>query len=223
MKKINVAIDGPAGAGKSSVSKAVAKSFGFIYVDTGAMYRAIALKCINNSLSYKTDVEKIIGLLDSTTVTIKYIDGTQHIFLDGNDVSDLIRTQEVSDNASGVSAIPEVRLKLLDLQRQLAKENSVIMDGRDIGTYILPDAELKVFLTASSEERAKRRCRDYDAAGISYDFNQVKADIEQRDYNDSHREIAPLKQAEDAVLLVTDNLNFDQVVEKLSQLIKEKM
>lgn len=223
MKKINVAIDGPAGAGKSSVSKEVARRFGFIYVDTGAMYRAIALKCLKLGLSYKTDVDKIIGILPETTVSIKYIDKSQHILLDNEDVTDFIRTQEVSDSASGVSAIPEVRAKLLDLQRQLAKENSVIMDGRDIGTYILPDAELKIFLTASSEERARRRCKDYDASGIKYDFEQVKKDIEQRDYNDSHRAVAPLKQADDAKLLVTDNLNFEEVVEKLSELIKEKL
>ncbi len=222
MNRINVAVDGPAGAGKSSVSKAVAKAFGYIYVDTGAMYRAIALKCIKNGFSYKNDVDKIIDMLDTTNVDIKYVNGTQHIYLDGDDVSDYIRTQEVSDAASGVAVIPEVRLKLVELQRELAQNNNVIMDGRDIGTYVLPDANIKIFLTASSEERARRRCLDYENSGIPYDFETVKADIEQRDYNDSHREFAPLRQADDAMLINTDGISFSEVVELISTVIKEK-
>jgi len=222
MSKVNVAVDGPAGAGKSSVSKAVAKAFGYIYVDTGAMYRAIALKCINNGLSYESDVQKIIKILDSTDVDIKYVDGTQRIYLDNDDVTDYIRTQEVSDAASGVAVIPEVRLKLVELQRNLARNNNVIMDGRDIGTYVLPDANIKIFLTASSAERARRRCLDYENSGIPYDFETVKADIEKRDYNDSHREFAPLRQAEDAILINTDGIGFPEVVNMICSVIKEK-
>ena len=218
MKNISVAVDGPAGAGKSSVSKAVAKNFGFVYVDTGAMYRAAALKYIN----LNKNKEMLVNVLSDTDIDIKYIDGVQRVIMDGEDVTDLLRTQEVSVAASDVAVLPPVRLKLVDLQRKIASKKSVIMDGRDIGTYVLPNADVKIYLTASSQERAKRRCLEYEEKNVPYDFDKVKSDIEYRDYNDMHREFAPLRKAEDAVLLNTDNLDFDGVVNAVSDIIKEK-
>ena len=207
---INVAIDGPAGAGKSSIAKAVAQEKGYIYVDTGALYRSIALFALENSL----EGENLVNSLDKINLSLEFIDGSQHVIMNNNDISDKIRTPEVSMNASKVSAIPEVRKFLFGLQKKIAAENNIIMDGRDIGTVVLPDADLKVFLTASAEERANRRYREIkDMDGVTYE--QVLEDIKKRDYSDMHRDIAPLKQAEDAVLLDTTGMTVDEVKARL--------
>ncbi len=212
---INIAVDGPAGAGKSSIAKSVAAEIGFIYVDTGALYRSIALYALENKLEGET----IINSLDKINVSLEYIDGAQHVLLNGRDVSELIRTPEVSMSASKVSAIPEVREFLFSLQKKIAAENNIIMDGRDIGTVVLPDADLKVFLTASAEERANRRFKEMTDKSVSYE--QVLEDIKQRDYNDMNREIAPLKQADDAVLLDTTGMTIEEVKTKLKSMIAE--
>ena len=212
---INIAVDGPAGAGKSSIARAVAEEIGYIYVDTGALYRSIALYSIENKL----DNESLVNSLDKINIRLEFIDKCQHVFLNDNDVSDKIRTPEVSMGASKVSAIPEVREFLFGLQKKIAAENNIIMDGRDIGTVVLPGADLKVFLTASAEERANRRFKEMTDSSISYE--QVLEDIKQRDYNDMHRDIAPLKQAEDAVLLDTTGMTIEEVKQKLKALIDE--
>lgn len=221
MKNISVAIDGPAGAGKSSISKTVAKNLGMIYIDTGAMYRASALYAINNAVLMEE--EELKKVLDAINIDIKYSDEGQIIFLNGEDVSKKIREPEVSLGASAIATVPAVRLKLVELQRDLAKKGNVIMDGRDIGTYVLPDATLKIYLTASVEERARRRCLEEAEKGMKSDINQVMADIQKRDINDMNREFAPLKQAEDAILVDSTDMSFDMVVEKITGLIKEKM
>lgn len=210
---INVAIDGPAGAGKSSIAKAVAAEIGFIYVDTGALYRSVALFQLENKL----DDAGLTESLDKIDVKLEFIEGAQHVVLNGADVSEKIRTPEVSMNASKVSAIPEVRSFLFGLQKKIAAENNVIMDGRDIGTVVLPDAQLKVFLTASAEERANRRFKEMTDTDMTYE--QVLEDIKQRDHNDIHRDIAPLKQADDAVLLDTTSMTVSEVIEKLRSMI----
>ena len=212
---INIAVDGPAGAGKSSIARAVAEEIGYIYVDTGALYRSIALYSIENKL----DNESLVNSLDKINIRLEFIDKCQHVFLNDNDVSDKIRTPEVSMGASKVSVIPEVREFLFGLQKKIAAENNIIMDGRGIGTVVLPDADLKVFLTASAEERANRRFKEMTDSSITYE--QVLEDIKQRDYNDMHRDIAPLKQAEDAVLLDTTGMTIEEVKQKLKALIDE--
>lgn len=212
---INIAVDGPAGAGKSSIARAVAEEIGYIYVDTGALYRSIALYAIENKL----DNDSLIKSLDKINIRLEFIDKCQHVILNGNDVSDKIRTPEVSMGASRVSAIPKVREFLFELQKKIAEENNIIMDGRDIGTVVLPNADLKVFLTASAEERASRRFKEMTDSSITYE--QVLEDIKQRDYNDMNREIAPLKQAEDAVLLDTTGMTIDEVKQKLKAMISE--
>lgn len=212
---INIAVDGPAGAGKSSIARAVAEEIGYIYVDTGALYRSIALYSIENKL----DNESLVNSLDKINIRLEFIDKCQHVFLNDNDVSDKIRTPEVSMGASKDSVIPEVREFLFGLQKKIAAENNIIMDGRDIGTVVLPDADLKVFLTASAEERANRRFKEMTDSSITYE--QVLEDIKQRDYNDMHRDIAPLKQAEDAVLLDTTGMTIEEVKQKLKALIDE--
>ena len=212
---INIAVDGPAGAGKSSIARAVAEEIGYIYVDTGALYRSIALYSIENKL----DNESLVNSLDKINIRLEFIDKCQHVFLNDNDVSDKIRTPDVSMGASKVSVIPEVREFLFGLQKKIAAENNIIMDGRDIGTVVLPDADLKVFLTASAEERANRRFKEMTDSSITYE--QVLEDIKQRDYNDMHRDIAPLKQAEDAVLLDTTGMTIEEVKQKLKALIDE--
>lgn len=213
---INIAIDGPAGAGKSSIAKAVAHEKGYIYVDTGALYRSIALFALENSL----EGENLVNSLDKINLSLEFIDGSQHVIMNNNDISDKIRTPEVSMNASKVSAIPGVRKFLFGLQKKIAAENNIIMDGRDIGTVVLPDADLKVFLTASAEERANRRYREIkDMDGVTYE--QVLEDIKKRDYSDMHRDIAPLKQAEDAVLLDTTGMTVDEVKARLISMISE--
>ncbi len=212
---INIAIDGPAGAGKSSISKAVAAEIGFIYVDTGALYRSVALYAAQNDL----DSEALVNSLKNIDVKLEYIDGVQHVILNNEDISDKIRTPEVSMNASKVSSIPEVREFLFDLQKKIAEENNIVMDGRDIGTVVLPNADLKVFLTASAEERANRRFKETTDKSVTYE--QVLEDIKQRDYNDMNRKTSPLKKAEDAVLLDTTGMTINEVKEKLKAMIAE--
>jgi len=221
-KKINIAIDGPSGAGKSTIAKLLAGEFGFIYVDTGAMYRSIGLFMLRKGLTQE-DKPAIIEALQEVAVDIAYVDGTQHIYLNNEDVSEKIRTEEVSKYASMVSAIPEVRAFLLELQRGLAARNSVIMDGRDIGTVILPQAEVKIFLTADDTARAERRYKELIEKGQAVTFESVLENIRQRDKNDSERALAPLKPAEDAVLVDTTKLDLQQSVEAMKSIILEKM
>ncbi len=223
MKNVSVAIDGPAGAGKSTISKVVAKKLGLIYVDTGAMYRAVALYAIQNAMDTKNVDGALEASLDKISIDIAYQDGEQHIFLNGEDVSGLIRTPEVSMGASNVATLPCVRLKLVELQREIAKKQSVIMDGRDIGTYVLPDADIKIFLTASVEARAKRRHKELIEKGTSVSYEEVLLDMQKRDLNDSTRAFAPLKQADDAVLIDTTEYDFDASVNKILSHIKENM
>lgn len=219
MKTINIAIDGPAGAGKSSIAKAVSAQLGYIYVDTGALYRTIALFVTENNIPD----EEIEKNLDKADVSLKFIDGTQRVFLGDRDVSQLIRTPEISMAASRTSAIPAVRAHLLELQKKIARENNILMDGRDIGTVILPDADVKIFLTASAEERAKRRYRELSEKPDCPSYEEILKDIIQRDYNDSHRETAPLKQAEDAVLVDTTGMNLEESSAEIIRIIREKI
>lgn len=218
---INVAIDGPAGAGKSTIAKIAAAKLGFIYVDTGALYRTIALNAQRNGAL--GDTAKIIDMLKDTNVELRFVDGTQAVYLNGEDVSSLIRTPEISMGASAVSAIPEVRAFLLDLQRNIAKTNNVIMDGRDIGTVVLPDAQIKIFLFASPECRAERRYKELIEKGENVTYEDVLADVNQRDYQDSHREIAPLKPCEGCVMCDTSDFELEQSVELIMNTIKERM
>ena len=218
---IAVAIDGPVGAGKSSIARQAAKSLDFIYVDTGAMYRGIGLYAVRKSVC-TTDAGAVTALLPEISLDIKIVEGTQRVFLNGEDVSDEIRIPDISMAASNVSAIPDVRAFLLDLQRSFAKTNNVIMDGRDIGTVILPDAEVKIYLTADAEVRAKRRYDELIAKGQDVKYEDVLADLNQRDYNDMHREVAPLKVADDAVVADTTELDFEQSCELIVKIIKEK-
>lgn len=220
---IAIAIDGPAGAGKSSLSKEVAKELSFIYVDTGALYRTIGLAASRKGLK-KEDKAEIISMLNDIDVKLSFNDeGTQIVLLNGEDVSNYIRTPEASMFASAVSAIPEVRAFLLDLQRNMAKSDNVIMDGRDIGTVVLPDAKIKIFLTASPEKRAMRRHKENIEKGIDSTYEEVLKDVNQRDYQDSHREIAPLKPAEDSVLVDTSDYDFEGSKDLLLKVIKERM
>lgn len=218
---MKVAIDGPAGAGKSSIAKAVSKKLGFVYIDTGAMYRAVAVYAIENGIEIKEE-NFTQEVLDDIKIDIAYEDGTQKIYLLGKDVSERIREADVSIGASNVAVIPAVRLKLVELQRTLAEKTSVIMDGRDIGTYVLPDAEVKIFLTASSDVRAKRRLLEMKEKGMEADFETVKRDIEYRDKNDSEREFAPLRQAEDAVLVDTSDMTIEEVINRITEIIREE-
>lgn len=220
MKTTNIAIDGPAGAGKSSIAKEISSELGFIYVDTGALYRTVALYVQENELDSD---EAIIKSLDDIDIDLSFIGGTQHISLGGEDVTDDIRTPEISMGASKVSAIPEVREFLFELQQKMAREHDVIMDGRDIGTVVLPDADLKIFLTASADERASRRYLELKEKADCPTFEEIKADIIKRDYNDSHRAVAPLKQADDAVLIDTTDMGFHEVCEEILDLIKERL
>ena len=219
---ISVAIDGPSGAGKSTVSRSVAKAFGFIYVDTGAMYRTIGLAAFRKGLDTK-DKPSIIGILPELNIELKYNEqNEQRMFLNGEDVSSDIRLPEISMCASNVSAMPEVRAYLMDMQRQMAKRYDVIMDGRDIGTVILPDADVKIFLTASAEERADRRLKELLAKGVETSFGEVLEDMKKRDAQDSGRETAPLVPAEDAVMLDTSAMSFDESVDAVCKLITDK-
>ncbi len=215
---LNIAIDGPAGAGKSTIAKLIAKKKNLIYVDTGAMYRAVALYILRQKTDLE-DAEAIASVCREADITIRYEDGVQVVYLNGENVNAFLRTEEVGNTASKTSANPAVREHLLSLQRKLASENDCIMDGRDIGTVVLPDAQLKVFLTASSDVRAKRRYDELVAKGEAADFEKIKADIEQRDYQDMHREIAPLKQAVDARLVDTSDMSIEEVVDTICGLI----
>jgi len=217
-----VAIDGPVGAGKSSIARAAAKKLGFVYVDTGALYRAVGLYCSRKGADLSSH-EAVAALLPDIHPEIQLIDGTQHVFLNGEDVSVEIRLPEISMAASAVSSVPEVRNALLDMQRDIAEKNNVLMDGRDIGTVVLPNAQVKIFLTASPEIRAKRRYDELCAKGVSTSFEDVLNDLNKRDHDDSHRAVAPLKQADDAVLADTSNLDFEQSCELVCNIIKEKL
>lgn len=214
-----IAIDGPAGAGKSSIAKILAKRMGYIYVDTGALYRAVGYFVVSRNVS-TTDSAEVIKCLDLIDVQLKYVDGQQRVFINDEDVTEKIRTAEISMAASNVSAIPKVREFLFDLQQDIAKTNNVVMDGRDIGTVVLPNADVKIFLTASPEERAKRRYKELIEKGQTVTFEEVLADVITRDHNDSTRATAPLKQADDAVLVDTSDLDFDQSVEALYNIAK---
>lgn len=218
---INVAIDGPAGAGKSTIAKAAAKELGFIYVDTGALYRAVAYSAVKNGVI--DDEQGIISMLDDTKVELKYVEGVQSVYLNGEDVSGFIRTPEISMGASKVSAIPQVREFLLNLQREIAKTNNVIMDGRDIATVVLPDAEVKIFLFASPECRAERRYNELVEKGENVSFDDVLKDVNQRDYQDSHREIAPLKPSEESIMADTSELTLQESIDLIVNTIKEKI
>ena len=210
-KTINIAIDGPSGAGKSTIAKACAAKLGYIYVDTGALYRTIGVCAMRRGVDTK-DREAVESVLPYADVSLKYVDGAQRVFLGDDDVSEEIRTPAASMAASDVSAVPAVRERLLDLQRELARNNNVIMDGRDIGTVILPDAQYKFFLTASAEVRAQRRVKELIEKGMEVNYEETLADIVKRDYQDSHRETAPLKQADDAILIDSSYMTIDEVV-----------
>lgn len=219
---INVAIDGPAGAGKSTVSRAAAKAVGYIYVDTGALYRAVGVNALRKGIDTKNK-PAVAATLADISVDLVFENGEQKVLLNGEDVSTEIRTPPASMAASDVSAVPEVRAFLFDLQRDIAARNNCIMDGRDIGTVVLPDARVKIFLTASSEERATRRYKELIEKGNTVNYKDVLEDLIQRDYNDSHREIAPLKPAEDGVILDTTGLSLEESVNEIIRIIKEKV
>lgn len=219
---MKIAIDGPAGAGKSETAKALAKKLGFIYVDTGALYRGIGLYVIRKG-NNPASIEEVVPLLAEIKIEMRHIEGEQHIFLNGEDVSGFIRTESVSAAASDVSAIPAVRDFLFNMQREIAEKNSVVMDGRDIGTAVLPDAELKIFLTAKPEVRAQRRVKQLEKKGIEAKFEDVLADVIRRDYNDSNRDFRPLKLAEDGILFDNSEIGFEETVEKIVSMAKERM
>ena len=221
MKKINIAIDGPAGAGKSTIAKEISKKLGIIYMDTGAMYRAVALKSIKEGLD-SFEKNEISLMVQNIDLKIEYENGQQKVILDGENINGLIRTPEVTKASSNVAVIPEVRIKLVELQREIAKEKSIVMDGRDIGTYVLPNADIKIFLNASPEERAKRRFIEQKEKGMdTVTIEDVKKDISYRDKNDSEREFAPLKKAEDAIEIDTTNMNIGEVINKIMSYVNE--
>lgn len=215
----NIAIDGPAGAGKSTIAKQVAKEKGFIYVDTGAMYRGLAVHFLQNGIDPQ-DTKEIEEACRNAEVTIGYEDGNQQIYLNGENITSRLRQEEVGNMASKSSAVPKVREKLLDLQRTLAAEKDVVMDGRDIGTNVLPRADVKVFLTADARTRAKRRYDELTAKGIFCNLDEIESDIRERDERDMNRETAPLKQAEDAVLIDSSHMSIPEVVSKILSLCK---
>lgn len=218
----SIAIDGPAGAGKSTLARKLAEKLGYIYVDTGAIYRTVALKALWEKAD-PADPAQVVPLLEGLEIHMGYEDGVQKMYLEGEDVSGAIRRHKVSGAASQVSAIPEVRAFLLEFQRKLARESSVVMDGRDIGTVVLPNADVKIFLTAAPEARARRRLLELEQRGETAKFDTILRDIKERDYQDEHRPIAPLKQAADAVLLDTTDLDLGQSMSRLLALVKEKI
>ncbi|RIA78066.1 cytidylate kinase [Anaeroplasma bactoclasticum] len=217
MKNFVVAIDGPAGSGKSSISKLVCEKLGFTHIDTGAMYRAVTLEALKRKIDVENENE--YSFIDE--IDVVYKDGK--VFLNGEDVSGFIRTSEVTNNASAVSRVKAVRDKMVDFQRGCRNYGNILMDGRDIGTVVFPDADLKVFLTATPEERAKRRCLENKTLGVESDFNTILEEIKARDYKDSHRAIAPLKQADDAILVDTTNMSIDEVCQEILRLIDERL
>lgn len=217
---INVAIDGPAGAGKSTIARAAAKELGYIYVDTGALYRTVALAAVRREVL--DDADGVAAMLPQISVELKFENGEQQVYLDGENVSPLIRTPQISMGASKVSAIPKVREYLLSLQQSIAKENNVIMDGRDIATVVLPNADVKIFLFATPECRAQRRYKELIEKGENVTYEDVLKDVNDRDYQDSHREIAPLKPSEDSVMADTSDLDLQQSTEMIIGIIKEK-
>lgn len=220
MSFFSIAIDGPAGAGKSTIAKKLAKKLSYIYVDTGAMYRALALYFITNDIeSFEQD--KIEKACQDINVSIEYKDGEQIVLLNGKNVNHLIRTEEVGKMASAISVYKKVRLKLVELQQNLAKQSNVVMDGRDIGTYVLPKANLKIYLTASANERARRRWAQLKEKGLDSDINMIEKDINERDKQDMNREFAPLKQADEAIYLDSSNLTIDEVVQKILEYYQE--
>ena len=215
---MNIAIDGPAGAGKSTIAKKLAKKLAFVYVDTGAMYRAMAYYFLQNGIA-PDDEQAIAAACPKVDVTIVYENGEQQVLLNGENVNGVIRTEEVGNMASNTSAQPAVRTKLVELQQALAAKSDVIMDGRDIGTVVLPNAQVKIYLTASSMVRARRRYDELTAKGETCDLEKIRQDIEDRDYRDMHRETSPLKQAEDAVLVDTSDMTIEQVIDRIVELI----
>ena len=215
-KPFSIAIDGPAGAGKSTVAKALAAELNAMYLDTGAMYRAFGLYMLRRGTV--DDAKAIAAAVDDVDITVEFIDGAQHIFLGGEDVTQAIREPEVSMAASAVSAVPEVRERMVALQRKIAEGHSVIMDGRDIGTKVLPNATLKIYLTASAEERARRRCLELEQKGMPEPYEKVLREMEERDYQDSHRAASPLRPADDAVILDTTASGCDEIVASIRQL-----
>lgn len=217
---ISVAIDGPSGAGKSSLAKRLAADLGYVYVDTGAMYRSIGLYAVRRGVDLH-DADAVAALLPGIQLDIRLVEGAQHVYLNGEDVSEAIRAEEIGMAASAVSAHPQVRAFLLETQRGLAANQNVLMDGRDIGTVVLPQATVKIFLTASAEARAQRRCKELQEKGQPAELETVLADIRQRDYQDTHREVAPLKQADDAILVDTSDIDFDQSFAVLKRTILE--
>lgn len=219
---INIAIDGPAGAGKSTIAKAVAAKLGIIYLDTGAMYRAVAYAALKKGIDVK-DPEGVAQLLENLEMDIRYENGVQNVYVNGENATPYLRTPEMSKAASDISALPVVRYKMVELQREFAAKYDVVLDGRDIGTFVLPDANCKFYMTASPEERAKRRFEELTAKGETCDYNAVLQDIVNRDYNDSHREVAPLKQADDAYYLDTTELSIAEVTERVEKIVKERV
>ncbi|MEI3266612.1 (d)CMP kinase [Frisingicoccus sp.] len=218
----NIAIDGPAGAGKSTIARAAARSLGFLYVDTGAMYRAIALHLLRNHVE-ADQTERIKELLADMTIRISYSGGEQQIILNDENVTSQLRQEEVGNMASKSSANPKVREKLLQLQRDIARDNDVIMDGRDIGTFVLPNADVKVYLTASVEERAKRRYLELEEKGMDADMSKIEQDIRTRDFQDMNRSIAPLKQAEDAVVIDSSQMSIPEVMDRIVDAFQESL
>lgn len=217
----SIAIDGPAGAGKSTIAKKAAKELSFTYVDTGAMFRAMAVYMADHGIS-QDDEKSISAACDDISIEIEYEDGAQQIILNGVNVTGRLREERIGNMTSAISVYPAVRTKLLELQRQIAATKSVIMDGRDIGTCVLPNAQVKIYLTASSKTRAQRRYDELTAKGVFCDFDEIEKDIIDRDYRDMHRETSPLKQAEDAVLVDSSEMNIDQVVEAIRSIYEEK-
>ena len=218
---MNIAIDGPAGAGKSTIAKLLAAKLGILYLDTGAMYRAVGLKALNTGVDI-SDAAAVEKMLADTKIDVTQENGVQHVYLDGNDVSSAIRENAVSKAASDISAVPCVRYKMVELQREIASRCDTVLDGRDIGTFVLPNAEYKIFLTASAEERAKRRYAELKAKGSTLTLEQISDDIVKRDYNDSHRTLAPLKIADDATEVDTTAMSIDDVVGRIYAIIGAK-
>lgn len=217
----NIAIDGPAGAGKSTIAKELSKKLGFTYVDTGAMFRAMAYNLLQKGID-REDTEAISHALTDMQIALQYEDGKQHIFVNGTDISDKIRTEEIGGFASSISVFPKVREKLLEMQRDIAKKQNVVMDGRDIGTVVLPDADVKIYLTASIEERARRRYKELLAKGMEVTLSEIEEDIKLRDERDMNRAVAPLKQADDAIYLDSSDMNIEEVIEYIYERSKTR-